>query len=195
MRVFLKLFGLEYDRKYETGKDQLKLVNINSTGGKKWYVFYLRPHTENRVCRMLTKFGYEVFLPVTPIVRIWKNRQRRRLLLPLFPNYLFVYTYGHELYHIKHLPHVVYFVSSGGKPATLSEKEIEGIRRVLGLECPVTVERKFFRGEWVRIMTGPLAGYEGILDRQHSRTRFGIRLKAISHTIFIDITRSELEKL
>ena len=186
---------MEYDRKYETGKDQLNLISINSTGGKKWYVFYLRPHTENRVGEVLIKLGYEVFLPVVPTIRMWKNRQKRRLLLPLFPNYLFVYTYRHELYHIKHLPNVVYYVSSGGKPSTVSEKEIEGIRRMLGLECPVTVERKFFKGERVRIMSGPLAGYEGILDRQHSRTRFGIRLKAISHTIFIDITRSELEKL
>ena len=194
MCVFLKLFGLEYNRKYETGKDQLNLISSNSVGGKKWYVFYLRPHTENRVVEVLIKLGYEVFLPVVPTIRIWKNRQKRRLLLPLFPNYLFVYTYGHELYHIKHLPHVVYFVSSGGKPSTLSEKEIEGIRRMLGLECPVTVERKFFKGERVRIMSGPLAGYEGILDRQHNKTRFGIRLKAISYTVLIDIDRSKLEK-
>lgn len=195
MCVFLKLFGLTHNRKYETGKDQLNLISINSTGGKKWYVFYLRPHTENRVGEVLIKLGYEVFLPVVPTIRIWKNRQKRRLLLPLFPNYLFVYTYGHELYQIKHLPHVVYYLSSGGKPSIVSEKEIEGIRRVLGLECPVTVERKFFKGERVRIMTGPLAGYEGILDRQHSKTRFGVQLKAINHAVFIDTGQLELEKL
>ncbi len=183
------------NRKYEADKDQLKLISINSAGEKNWYVFYLRPRTENKVSRILIKLGYEVFLPVVPTVRIWKNRQKRKILQPLFPGYLFVYTHAYELYHIKHLPHVVYFVSSGGKPSTVSEKEIEGIRRVLGLECPVTVERKFFKGERVRIMSGPLAGYEGILDRQHNKTRFGIRLKAISHTIFIDIARSELEKL
>ncbi len=191
---FLKLFGLTRNRKYEADKDQLKLISINSAGGKKWYVFYLRPHTENRVGEVLIKLGYEVFLPVVPTIRIWKNRQKRKILQPLFPGYLFVYTQAYELFLIKQLQNVVYFVSSGGKPSTVSEKEIEGIRRVLGLECPVTVERKFFKGERVRIMSGPLAGYEGILDRQHSRTRFGIRLKAISHTIFIDIARSELEK-
>jgi transcription antitermination factor NusG len=89
----------------------------------------------------------------------------------------------------------VYYVASGGKPSTISENEIEGIRRVLGLDCPVSVERKFFKGEHVRIVTGPLAGYEGILVRQLSQTKFGIQLKAINHTILIDTVRFQLEKL
>lgn len=192
--VCLKPFGLSYNRKYETGKSLFSLTSVHSAGEKQWYVLYLRPRTEERVCRTLTKLGYEVFLPVVPTVRIWKNRQKRKILLPLFPSYLFVYTYGYELYPIKQLPYVVSYIASCGKPSTISEKEIEGIRRMLGLEYPVTVERKFFKGERVRIMSGLLAGYEGILDRQHNRTRFGIRLKAICHTVLIDIDRSELEK-
>lgn len=173
----------------------MNLNRINPTGEKKWYVFYLRPRTENKVCRSLTTLGYEFFLPVVPTIRTWKNRQKRKILLPLFPNYLFVYTYEHELYLIRQLPHVVSYIASGGKPSTISEKEIEGIRKVLGLECPVTVERKFFKGEGVRIISGPLTGYEGILVKQHSQTQFGIQLKAINHTVFIDTTRFQLEKI
>lgn len=182
-------------RKYEAGKKQLNLASIHSAGEKKWYVFYLRPRTENKVCEVLIKLGYEVFLPVVPTIRIWKNRQKRKLLLPLFPGYLFVYTHAHELYLIKKLQHIVFYVASSGKPSTVSEKEIEGIRQVLGLGYPVTVERRFFKGECVRIMSGPLSGYEGTLVRQHSKTRFGIRLKAINYTVLIDTTRLELEKL
>lgn len=190
-----KLFGLEHNRKYEVGKKQLNLTSIHSAGEKKWYVFYLRPRTENRVCGVLIKLGYEVFLPVVTTIRIWKNRQKRKILLPLFPGYLFVYTQAHELYSIKQMQHVVFYVASSGKPSTVSEKEIEGIRQVLGLVCPVSVERKLFKGECVRIISGPLAGYEGTLVRQHSKTRFGIRLKAINHTVLIDTARLELEKL
>lgn len=184
-----------YIRKYKAGKTQLSMTCNSSAGEKKWYVFYLCPRTENRVCVTLTKLGYEVFLPLIQIIRIWKNRQKKKILLPLFPNYLFVYTCAHELYAIKRHPHVVTYLTCGGNPSTISEKEIDGVRKMLGLEYPVTVEREFFKGERVRILSGPLTGYEGILDRQHSRTRFGIRLKAISYTILIDIDRSELEKL
>lgn len=173
----------------------MNLNSANAVGEKKWYVFYLRPRTENKVCMTLAKLGYEVFFPVVLTLRIWKNRQKRKIHLPLFPNYLFVYTHEHELYHIKYLPHVVYYVASGGKPSTISENEIDGIRRVLGLDCLISVERKFFKGEHVRIMAGPLAGYEGILIRQLSQTKFGIELKAINHTVMIDTARLQLEKL
>jgi transcription antitermination factor NusG len=166
-----------------------------SAGGKKWYVFYLRPRTENRVYGTLTKLGYEVFLPLIDTIRIWKNRQKKKILLPLFPNYLFVYAYAHELYAIKRLPYVVTYLACGGKPSTLSVSEIEGIRQMLGLGYPITVETKFSKGEFVRIASGPLKGYEGTLVRQHSKTRFGIQLKAINHAVFIDAGQLELKKL
>ncbi|WP_159523793.1 UpxY family transcription antiterminator [Sunxiuqinia indica] len=162
---------------------------------KKWYVFYLRPHSEKVVYRTLTDLDYEVFFPTITSLRIWRNRQKKKIRLPLFPNYLFLYTYEHQLYAIKDLPKVVAFVASGGRPLTVSGKEIEGIKRMLGLDKTILVETAFSKGEHVRILSGPLMGYEGVLVKQQGKTRFGIQLKAINHTIFIDITLSDLEKL
>jgi len=186
---------LSYARKYKVGKNQLSMTCNSSASEKKWHIFYLRPRAENRVYRTLTNLNYEVFWPVIQSIRIWKNRQRKKIKLPLFPNYLFVYTYAHELYWIKCLPQVVSYVSCGGKPSTLSDKEVEGIRRMLGLGREIIVETKFSKGERVRIVSGPLKGYEGVLVKQHSKTRFGIQFKAINHTIFIDIDQLDLEKL
>lgn len=180
---------------YKVGKVNLTRAYTRSASEKKWHVFYLRPHTENLVCRTLTNLNYEVFWPVILFIRTWKNRQKRKIKLPLFPNYLFVYTYSHELYAIKRLPHVVTFVTCGGKPSTISESEIEGIRRMLGTGRAITVESKFSKGERVRIVSGPLKGFEGVLVKQYSKSRFGIQLRAINHTIFIDVAQSELKKL
>lgn len=162
---------------------------------KKWHVFYLRPRAENRVYRILTNLSYEVFWPVIQSIRIWKNRQKKKIRLPLFPNYLFVYSYAHELYSIRSLPQVVSYVACGGKPSTLSDNEVEGIRRMLSLEREITVETKFHKGERVRIVSGPLQGCEGVLIEQHSKTRFGIQIKAINHAVFIDTDQMEMEKL
>lgn len=162
---------------------------------REWHIFYLRPRTEKIVYRMLTNLGYEVFCPVILEVKTWKNRQKKKISLPLFPNYLFVYTYQHDLYIIRSFPQVVCFVSCAGKPSTISGKEIEGIRRMLGLGKSVILETKFSKGEHVRIVSGPLKGHEGLLVKQRSKSRFGICLKAINHTVYIDISKSELEKL
>lgn len=165
------------------------------TGQRKWYIFYLRPRSENVVYQVLMNLEYNVFFPTITSLRIWKNRQKKKIKIPLFPNYLFVYTYEHELFAIKALPKVVTFLTSEGRPLTISEKEIEGIKRMLGLEKYIAVETAFNKGEQVRIVSGPLMGYEGVLVKQHGKNRFGIQLKAINHTVFVDITLSDLEKL
>nr|WP_320000118.1 UpxY family transcription antiterminator [uncultured Draconibacterium sp.] len=160
-----------------------------------WYIFYLRPRTERIVYLTLKSLGYEVFCPVIQRIKTWKNRQRKKIKLPLFPNYMFVYTYPHELYAIRSFPQVVNYVSFAGKPGTLSRKEVEGIQKMLGLRNAVTLETIFLKGEHVRIVSGPLKGHEGILVKRRNKSRFGIRLKAINHAVFIDISQSDLEKL
>ena len=162
---------------------------------REWHIFYLRPRAERIVTQMLTNLGYEVFWPVIQTIKTWKNRQRKKIRISLFPNYLFVNTYPHELYTIRRLPRVVSYVSCGGKPSTISGKEIEGIQRMLGVGSAITVETKFSKGEHVRIVSGPLKGHEGILIKCRGKSRFGIRLKAINHAVFIDISQSDLEKL
>ncbi len=161
---------------------------------KQWYLFYLWPKAEKSVFNELRKRGYEVFYPTYRAQREWRNRQKKVIELPLFPNYLFVRTYQHELYTIKCLPRIVTYISSEGKPSVISEREIEGIRRMIRLEKKITVEAKFCEGEHVRISTGPLAGYDGILVRKNGKSRFGIVLKTINQTAFIDIDASALEK-
>ncbi len=176
------------------GKSQILPGSPYHEGKKKWFIFYLRPRSEKLVNKILTDLNYEVFFPTIRSLRVWKNRQKKRITLPLFPNYLFVHTYEHELYNIKRQPRVANYVSCDGKPATISGQDIAGVKRMLGLDKTITVETTFTKGEPVRIVSGPLAGYEGVLIQQNGRTRFGIRLEAINYTVLIDISRSAVEK-
>ncbi|WP_346854524.1 UpxY family transcription antiterminator [uncultured Draconibacterium sp.] len=160
-----------------------------------WHVFYLRPRNERIATQILTSHGYEVFCPSISKTKLWKNRQRKRIWFPLFPNYLFVFTYHHEIYTIRRISQVVNFVSFAGKPSTITEKEVDGIRKMLEMGNVISVENQFASGEHVRIVSGPLKGHEGILVKRRNKSRFGIRLKAISHSVFIDISQSDLEKL
>ena len=181
--------------KFTPAKGRGREVDLIGSASKRWYIFYLRPKAEKAVRNELVNRGYEVYWPTYRAVRVWKNRQKKLIELPLFPNYLFVYTFLHELYAIKCLPKVVSYIASDGRPSVISEREIDGIRRMVGLEEQITVEAKFCKGQHVRIVSGPLAGYEGILTRRNGKNRFGIALKAINQTAFIDIDVSKVEKL
>jgi len=63
------------------------------------------------------------------------------------------------------------------------------------IEQEVIVDTKFYEGEKVKIICGPLMGYEGLLIKQNGKTRFGIQLTGINQTAIIDINARFLSKL
>lgn len=159
-----------------------------------WYIFYTCPRAEKLVQQKLLNRNYDVFLPMTKTLKVWKNRQKKWISQVLFPNYIFVKTDPCELYRITQIPKIVSCVACSGEPSIISSKEVEGIKEMLSFGKDITVETSFIKGERVKIVRGPLVGYEGILVEQKGKTRFGIHLTEINHTILIDINESELEK-
>lgn len=159
-----------------------------------WYVFYTAPRAEKVVQKELSNRGYEVFLPITKTLRFWANRQKKIVDQVLFPSYIFVNTEESCLYKICQIPKVVMVINCGGKPSKINYKCIEGIKSMLNLDQEIFIEPHYIEGETVRIISGPLAGHEGILLKQQSKTRFGIRLKEIKQTVSIDVSWSLVQK-
>lgn len=162
---------------------------------RNWYVFYTAPRAEKAIQKELYFRGYEIFLPMTKTLRIWKNRQKKMVDQVLFPGYIFVKTEVNYLYKICQISKIMAYIHCGGEPSIISSKCIEGIKRMLNLDRELTVEYEFIVGDKVKIIYGPLAGYQGILIKKNSKTRFGIQLEKINHTVLIDICMNEIEKL
>jgi transcription antitermination factor NusG len=171
------------------------IIKKPTTVELKWYVFYTYPRAEKVVRDDLLERNYEVYLPLITTLRLWKNRQKKLVESPLFPNYIFVKTNVNALSGISKLPKVVTYLSSGEKPSIILPKEIETIKIVLTLEQEFVVEGKFYEGKKVRIKEGPLVGNEGVLIKQTGKTRFGILLNGIKHTVLIDINTSMIESV
>jgi transcription antitermination factor NusG len=166
-----------------------------SSSEQNWYIFYTCPRAEKVVQQELLNRNYDVFLPVTKVLRFWKNRQKKWIDQVLFPNYIFVKTRLIDLYHISQIPKVVSCINCSGKPSIISSKELECIKKMLKSGNELTIETNFTKGERVEIVSGPLIGNEGILVEQKGKTRFGIQLKEIRHTILIDVNMNQLKKI
>ncbi len=160
-----------------------------------WYILYTCPRAEKAAYRELTYRAYEAFLPVTKVLKVWKNRQKKVIEQVLFPSYIFVNTEEHELYKIKQVPKVATYLHIAGKPSVVSLNIIEGIKKMVSLDIDISVETDFNEGEEVKIIEGPLVGYSGILVKQRGKSRFGIQLSEINQTVFVDICTSVLERL
>jgi len=160
-----------------------------------WYVFYTYPRAEKSVYLELVKREYEVFLPIKKVLKLWANRQKKWVDQVLFPSYIFVNTQHCELHNITKTPKIVSNICCGKTPSIIASKEIDGIKKMLNLDQDIFIETNFSKGEKVRVVCGPLIGHEGILLNQKGKTRFGIQLKEINHTVFIDVCASMLEKV
>lgn len=162
---------------------------------KNWYVFYTAPRAEKKAKTELEYQGFEVFLPIVKTMRKWKNRQRKIVEQVVFPSYIFVNTTEDCLYKICQNRKIKTYIHCGGRPSVINIKCIEGIKTMLSMSEEVAIENDFKNGESVRITCGPLSGYEGILVRQKTRTRFGMQIKEINQTMLIDISISKIEKI
>ena len=159
-----------------------------------WYVFYTRPNSEKVVCAELLNRQYYAFLPVVKTLHRWKNRQNKIVSKVLFPGYIFVRTTGSEIFNIEQIPKIVYCVRCGERPAIVPDRDIKCIKEMLALGQEVFSGNDFAEGENVRVVRGPLAGYEGKLIKQSGKARFCIQLNDIKQCACIDIRASMLEK-
>ena len=60
----------------------------------------------------------------------------------------------------------------------------------------MTVENKdFVLGDRIRIVDGPLCGYEGVLIRVKGINKFGVNIECINLTAIVDVNISNIEKI
>lgn len=166
--------------------------NITETG---WYIFYTHPRAEKVVYNELLKMNYDALLPMIESLRIWKNRQRKMVQQVLFPGYIFVNTEMLEIENILRVPKVSTCIKCDGVPSKISDSDIKRIKDLICSGNEVTAESyQFSEGETVRIVSGPLCGYEGVLLKQKGKTRFGIQINQINQMLCVDICSSWLER-
>ncbi len=156
----------------------------------KWYIFYTCPRAEKVAYKILKDLNYTVFLPIRKTLKIWKNRQRKFIQEPLFPNYIFVNTNTCYLHKITMLPKICYYLSTNGKPSSISEQDIEALKCMVNSQEEITVEINPQIGEKVVIIKGDLTGYEGVLVSCKGKQKFGIQLAGTNLIACIDVTAS-----
>lgn len=152
----------EDERSGEQAEAQ-KVLGHPATEG--WYALYTRSHCEQLVYSQLLIKGFQAFLPK---IEIWSRRAGRQHLvsMPMFPNYLF-------LRHVMDKASYIEVRRARGLVRILGQRwdrlsvvpdaDLAAIQKVLQARLPVLPHPYLTEGQRVRIMSGPLAGAEGIL--------------------------------
>ena len=166
---------------------------INSQTSYNWYVVYTYPKAERKVDKKLREIGVITFLPLHKVVRQWSDR-KKKLEVPLFPNYVFVYTPHRDRFKVFQVDEVVRFVSFGGQPAIIAEATIDSLKKMLQGDIEVSNE-EFREGSIVKINQGQFAGVEGILIRKNGRKRLLVEIEVLRTCISVDIGADSIEAI
>ncbi|MGA2831816.1 MAG: UpxY family transcription antiterminator [Terracidiphilus sp.] len=161
---------------------------------RKWYAVYTVPRHEKSVVKQLDVRGVESFLPVYETVRVWRNRQRMKLTLPLFPTYLFARINFKERVKVLQSPGVLQIVGDKRECAYLPDSEVELLRSGF---CRQRFEpyRELVIGERVRIKNGVMQGLQGTLIRKSNNTRFVLTIELINQHAAIRVDAEDLESI
>jgi len=157
----------------------------------RWYVAYTSANHEKRVAQQLTWRSVEHFLPVYESVRRWKDR-RVPLQLPLFPGYVFVRLALRDRLRVLAVPGVARLVGFAGRPTVVPAEDIEAIRACLEGKRDVQPHPYVQCGQRVRVLSGPLAGFSGIVLRQKNRTRFVVSFDVLERSVSVELEGTEV---
>ncbi len=159
-----------------------------------WYALYTRHQHEKRVHQVLTGKGLEAFLPLYTAAHQWKDRVKR-VSLPLFPCYVFLQGPLAHWLPVLTTPGVHSVVGFGGQPASISQVEIEALRRVV--DSSVKAEpHPFLRcGDRVRVTAGPLRGLEGILLRKKNWCKLLLSVEMLQRSVAVEVDAAMVQRV
>lgn len=175
--------------------DRLSLSpRITGTGAdRNWYAVFTLPRNEKSVVKHLDIREIESFLPVYETVKVWKNRQRIKVIMPLFPTYLFVRINCHERVKVLQSPGVLQIVGSGRESNPLLDSEVEFLRSGFCKQRIVEPYSDLVIGERVRVKSGVMQGIEGTLVRRGGGLRFVLTVELINQHAAIQVDAEDLE--
>ena len=164
-----------------------------SNATQQWFALYTRPRHEQRVYDRLCAAETESFLPMMEMVRQWSDR-RKRVMLPLFPGYMFVKIPWQPLarLNVAKVPGVVRLISDYENPAPIPEEQILAIQRFIANDLPMDPCPYVHVGQRVEVKRGALKGLQGLLVRKKGQYRFVISVDLIQKSVSVEVNAEDL---
>lgn len=161
-----------------------------------WLVAYTKPKNEKKAYEKLQQMGITTFLPLYERLQLWSDR-KKKVLFPLFPNYIFIQTTLSHRFIPLQLKELVSYVSFGGNVAHIREEEIETLKKIVqGSTSDLEVSHQEFqkKGQPVKVVKGPLAGLKGIVHRVQSKNKLLISIRSLKQNISLEVPAGMLKE-
>ena len=173
---------------------------------KNWYIVQTFSGFEQKIAetlkdiinkKQLSDKIEDVLVPMHDITEVKRGKRVQRKK-KYFPSYILVKVeMNKELYHmIKNIQKVTGFLGTTGKPAPVSEKEIDKILGGIneGSLAPKTAVT-FDIGEQVKVCDGPFASFSGLVEEvDEEKSRLKVSVSIFRRPTPIDLEYNQVEK-
>lgn len=162
---------------------------------KHWYLVYTKPRQEITAKENLQRQGYEIYLPMTRLPRR-RLGKRRYMNEPFFPRYMFIRlnTTSDNWAPIRSTKGVANMVRFSLHPMPVPNELIVNIRSRENPESGMhDIDVSIKKGDKVRVMDGPMMGYEGIFIAKTGQERVIILLDVLGQQARLQIDAEALE--
>jgi len=158
----------------------------------RWFVAHTRPRQEKALARYLYSRRIGYFAPQYTR-RDPRRSAREGSCIPLFSGYVFVHADDAgrlECLQSNRVAAALKVVDQAGLLADLRR-----VKRLIDSRLPLYPEERLAPGRRVRIVCGPLAGLEGVVEGRVGRLRFTVGVEFIHQGVSVEVDARALEPI
>ena len=175
------------------------------TQQKNWYVLHTYSGYEDAVAKALKQrvesLGMEdkifnVLVPKEKKIKI-KNGKRKTVEEKIYPGYVLVemIVTDDSWYVVRNTPRVTGFIGAGTTPVPVSLKEIENLKKRMGIEAPqYKVDANI--GSLVKITDGPFKDFEGkVSEIDEAKGKLKVLVNIFGRDTPVEVDSLQIKKL
>lgn len=172
--------------------DPLIAVPDGLTG--RWWVAHTKPRNEKALARDLEILGLHYYLPMrAKMTRSRRTGRRSQSIIPVFPGYLFFNSDDDQRTAAQTTNRIAGTLIVADQEALV--RELRQVQRLLSSGADFNWGPSISVGDWARVISGPLLGLEGIVQKRLTRMRLVLNVNMLSQAVSIEVPQDCIEKI
>jgi len=155
-----------------------------------WWVAHTKPRQEKALAMDLFRSGRAYFAPMYETVRRSKGRSWKSILL-LFPGYVFLCGTETDRLFALQTNRIANVIEVSDQAKLVGE--LSQIHQLLESGLTVSSHDSLQKGVICRILSGPLGGLEGRIERHKGKARFVVNVSILGQAAMVEIDAAQLE--
>ena len=160
---------------------------------KSWWAIYTMSRREKDLMRRLVKMNIPFYGPVIPHITKSPKGRERTSYIPLFSNYVFVYSDEAQRVQVLSTNCVSQSIKvTEGKQLT---QDLKQIYQLIKTGLPLARIDNLQPGTKVKVISGSMTGYEGLITEIRGKNRLIITVNFLQQGVSVELDNCEVEKL